>query len=738
MAKSLLVVESPSKARTIAKYLGNEFSVIATSGHIKNLPEFKLGINVENKFEPEYVIIEGKSKIIKELKEYAKKTEKIYIATDPDREGEAIANHVAEAISNSKKLEIFRVLFNEITKDAVLEGIKNPHSINTNLVEAQKARRILDRFVGFMVSPFLWKIIFKGLSAGRVQSVALRLLSERETEIQKFVAEEYWKIFAELKPENFDSFSAVLFKIGNREIKIRNKEDADKILKKAEKSNYVVADISKKELKRQPYPPFITSTLQQEAVKRFGMGTRKVMSIAQKLYEGIELGDEGNVGLVTYIRTDSVRVNENAVNSVRKYIEKEYGKDMLNPSIRKYKNKKRSQDAHEAIRPTYFDKPPKSVQQYLSRDEFKIYELIWNRFAASQMKDAVFTQFSCDIKADEYLFRCTDSILKFSGFLTIFSDFNEEKNSENKKKNIPVNLKKGDILKLLKIEGKQNFTQPPSRYTESSLVKELDAKGIGRPSTYAVIISTLFDRKYVSKENKSLIPTELGMDVNKILVNNLSELFNVKFTAQMEDKLDLIESGDREAYDVIKEFYEPFNESIGKLNKKRSEIKKMIEEVTEIKCDKCGSPMLIKWSKNGKFYACSSFPKCKNTKPINEPEAPKETEYKCEKCGSKMLVKKGRYGEFLACSNYPTCKNTKPVPVAKCPNKGCNGDIVLRRGKKGGFYGCTNYPECNFISRFRIVNKECENCKSNYLEIRGNRTGSSYFYCPKCKSRFKM
>ncbi|MFC1724952.1 type I DNA topoisomerase [candidate division KSB1 bacterium] len=736
MSKSLLIVESPSKAKTISKYLGKDFTVLATSGHIKNLPAFKLGINIDKGFEPEYVTIEGKNKVIKSLRENAKISDHIFIATDPDREGEAIANHVAMEISDSLNNKIHRVLFNEITKEAVQAEIKNPHSINLNLVEAQKARRILDRFVGFMVSPFLWKVIYRGLSAGRVQSVALRLICDRENEVVNFKEVEYWKLIAKLKYSDLPVFEAKLIKVGKKEAKISSREEADKIIDAAKKSRFIVKSLVKKEIKKRPYPPFITSTLQQEAVKRFGMSTKRVMSIAQKLYEGVELGKEGNVSLVTYIRTDSVRVSQSAVNSIRKYIETKYGHDQLVTAQRVFKNKKRAQDAHEAIRPSYSNRPPDSVIGFLTKDEYKIYELIWNRFVATQMKDALYDQVTCDIYADDYLFRASDLIMKFSGFLKVFREIDDEENAKHQ--TIPAKLKVGDELNLEDLTGTQHFTQPPPRYNESSLVKEMDAKGIGRPSTYAVIIGTLFDRKYIERDKKALKSTELGIDVNKILVKNLSDLFNVEFSAQMEDKLDLIESGEKESVDVIREFYEPFNEYMQKLNKMKSEIRKEIEEVTDINCEKCGSKMVIKWGRSGKFYACSDFPKCKSTKPLMEREKPEETEIDCEKCGSKMVVKKGKFGEFLACSNYPDCKNTKPIALAKCPFKDCTGDIVKRRGKKSWFYGCTKYPDCNFISRYHVENKDCEKCENNYLERKTNKSGLEYLQCPKCKSTFKI
>jgi len=738
MPKSLLIVESPSKAKTINRYLGSDFIVFATSGHIKNLPSFKLGVDIKNKFEPEYVIIEGKNKIIKQLRDKAEKSDKIYIATDPDREGEAIAYHVSEEITNSEKKQIYRVLFNEITKNAIQSGIKNPKSINMDLVESQKARRILDRLVGFMVSPFLWKVLYKGLSAGRVQSVALRLLCEREKEILDFKSEEYWTITAKLKDETENIFEANLAEIEGKKAKISDKKETDQIIEEAKEQKFTVKKVSKKDIKRKPAPPFITSTLQQEAVRRFGMTTKKVMAIAQRLYEGVEIGKEGSTGLVTYIRTDSVRVSKDASKSVRSYIISKYGENMLSPSVRTYKNKKRSQDAHEAIRPTHFDKPPESVKKFLSRDEFRLYELIWNRFVATQMKDAISAQISCDIEAGKYLFRCTDTVLKFKGFLEAFSDYKENgKDKKKKEYKIPVGLKKGDILELLDLAGKQHFTQPPPRYNESTLVKELEAKNIGRPSTYSIIISTLLGRKYVQKDKRALVPTDLGMDVNKILVENLPELFNVKFTAQMESELDQIESGEKDSVKVIQDFYYPFDKSMKKLNERKSEIKKKVEEKVDMKCEKCGSPMVLKWGRNGRFYACGAFPKCKNTKPYKT-EEPKKSGQKCDKCGSEMLIKKGRYGEFLACSDFPNCKNTKPLSIAKCPVKGCNGEIIPRRGKKRMFYGCTNYPECDFTSQFKIVDKICEKCSNNYLEIRYNKNRFAYLRCPKCKSNYKM
>ena len=735
MEKSLVIVESPAKARTINKYLGRNFVVKASLGHIKNLPENRLGVDIKNDFKPEYVTIKGKSKFINEIKKAAKDSSQIYIATDPDREGEAIAWHIAQEIK-PKNGNIYRVLFNEITKKAVETGINNPGKIDLLKVDAQQARRIMDRIVGYQISPFLWKTLYSGLSAGRVQSVALRLICDKEQKIKEFTPEEYWSVEALLKTKNQNEFYSTLIKKNNTKISIPDKNTVDKIVDELSKLTFRIIDIKEKKIKRKPEPPFITSSLQQEASKRLGLSTSRIMKIAQQLYEGIEIGKEGNVGLITYMRTDSVRIADEARNKVRKFIEKNFGNEYLSKNPRIFKNKNKSQDAHEAIRPTYIEKRPDDIKPYLTKDQYNIYRLIFNRFVASQMAEAVISQKSIDIEAGDYLFRTACSTTDFNGFLKVFQDFSETEKDEKKEIHIPEDIKKGEILSLIKLIPKQHFTQPPPRYTESSLVKELDNLNIGRPSTYAIIITTLLQRNYIEKSGKKLIPTELGLVVNKILVSSFPEIFNVKFTAKMEEELDKIENGIKKSINVLKDFYTPFSFALEKYKKNRLKIKKEIQEFSEKKCELCGAPMIVRWSKSGKFLGCSNFPKCKYTMPLSRDET--STNETCPECGSMLVIKNGKYGEFLSCSRYPECRFAKPLVVAKCPEKNCNGDIISRKGKKGRiFYSCSNYPECKFISRYKIVNQNCPYCDSNYLEKRKTKGKNPVLMCPKCKKVIK-
>ena len=780
MAKSLVIVESPSKARTISQYLGNDYDVIATVGHIKNLPGNKLGVDIRRNFNPEYVVIDGKKEIIEKLKKASLKTNEIYIATDPDREGEAIAWHISEEIKNESN-EIKRVLFNEITKEGVLEGINHPMGIDQDKVQAQQARRVMDRLVGYKVSPFLWKTIYSGLSAGRVQSVALRLICERQEDIDSFVPEEYWSITVTLKEKKVEPFDSELFKIEGKDFKIPNEKNVKEHIKNIRKGEFVVRSINKKKLNRRPAPPFTTSTMQQDASRRFGMSISRIMLIAQQLYEGIEIGRGEIVGLITYMRTDSTRIADKAIKDVRNYIYNSYGKDYIPQKPRIFKKSKKIQDAHEAIRPTSFSLPPQKVKKYLDKDQFRLYELIWNRFVACQMSDAVIEQTQVDITCGDYLFRTTVSEILFMGFLQIYEEFKEDKSEEPKVK-LPPGLRVGMVLDLVKIIPKQHFTKPPPWYTESSLVKELDSNGIGRPSTYSIIISNIIQRKYIEKKERKLHPTELGVTVNKILTSNFPEIFNVMFTSRMEEELDEIEAGKKDSIKVLKDFYNPFVKLLEKVDSKRAEIKNELEEHTGNKCELCGKEMVIKWGKHGRFYACSGFPECKNTKPI-EPKKSVTVDEKCPQCSSNLVKKEGRYGEFLACSNYPECKFTRPIksfePVEvdekcpkcgsslvirngrygkflacsnypdckyignlklgiKCPKEQCDGEIVqkLSRKKRQKFYGCSNYPKCDFVSWYLIENKTCINCGNNYLEIRRNSENGEYRKCPKCGKEF--
>ncbi len=683
MSYSLVIVESPAKAKTIEKFLGKGYKVNACYGHVIDLPEKELGVEIKNKFKPRYIVIPGKKKIINALKKVSDNADEILLATDPDREGEAIAWHVARAIS-PPDAKVHRVLFNQITKTAILESIKNKTDIDINKVEAQQARRILDRLVGYKVSPFLWKIIYSGLSAGRVQTVALRLVVERDVEIESFVSEEYWTIFVELA-KGSGSFKAKLIKIDRKEKRIPDEESAKKIIGEITNSTFTITDVQTKRQNKNPPPPFITSTLQQEGHRRFGFGVKRTMMLAQRLYEGVDVGGEA-VGLITYMRTDSTRMAGEAITWAREVIEETYGNEYLQTKPRVYKSSKGSQDAHEAIRPSLKEYPPERVREFLPADQFKLYTLIWNRFLATQMKPAVYEVHTIYIQSLKYLFRAQEIKNLFPGFECLYKNLIDGKNGEEET-SLPEGLKKGDELKLKEVTSAQNFTKPSSRYTEATLVRDLESQGIGRPSTYAGIISTIINKKYVKHEKRALISTELGRNVNRLLVTEFPEIFDVKFTARMEDKLDRIESGKDSWLTVVEDFYGPFEDSLERVLSKRDKIKESFIETSDEVCDSCGEPMVIRWGKNGKFLACSGFPKCKTTRSLKQEETP--VEVNCDKCSAPMQIKHGRYGRFLACTNYPECKNIKPIPIGvNCPAKNCDGDLVEKTSRKGKvFYG---------------------------------------------------
>jgi len=731
--KSLVIVESPSKAKTINKFLGNDFLVKATVGHIKNLPESTLGVNIDEGYVPEYVTIPKQKRVVRDLKKIAETSGDIYIATDPDREGEAIAHHISLEIGTGKHT-VHRAFFNEITRNAVTEAIKNPLSIDNQKVEAQQARRVMDRIVGYMVSPILWRAIYKGsLSAGRVQSVALRLVCEREEEIKAFVQEEYWTIHVLLETPEKQAIKARLTKIDGKKAEIPDEKTAQEIVDGFKSESFVVGSIEKKKVKRHPAPPFITSTLQQEASNRIGFSPSRTMAVAQQLYEGIELGGEGSVSLITYMRTDSTRISKEALQGIRGYIAEKYGNEFVPAKPRAYKSKSKGkvQDAHESIRPTYLDRPPESVQPFLKPEQFKLYQLIWNRAVACQMTDALYNQTGVNINAGKYEFRAAGRTLLFPGFLRVWQDV--PKNGNNNAKNhgedaeefivIPPEIKKDMNLGCIEEHPEQHFTQPPPRFSESSLVKELDQLGIGRPSTYALTISTIYNRKYVSRNKKRLAPTELGILVNKIVVEHFSDIFNVNFTALMETQLDQIESGKKEYIKVLDNFYGPFQKNLEKVKNEVKSIKKAIEEKAGFTCDKCGKDMVVKWSKYGKFFACSGFPECKNTVESKDriKEEPEKAGFKCEKCGADMVVRSGRYGKFYACSAYPKCKNTvmingagsKKAPPEKAGFKceKCGADMVVRTGRYGKFYACSGYPKCKNIVHAK-KDKKTESKKS--------------------------
>ncbi len=715
MEKTLVIVESPAKAKTLEKFLGDGYSVRASGGHVRDLPVKSLGINIENNFEPEYTTIKGKEKIIKELRSAASQAENVLLAPDPDREGEAIAWHLANLIDLKKKSK--RIEFNEITKDAVQQAVKCPREIDMNRVDAQQARRVLDRIVGYKISPLLWKKIQKGLSAGRVQSVAVRLICERESLVQRFVPQEYWKIAAILsKKETKETFTAFLNSKNSESIQVKNEQEAKNILHELENASYEVLEVKKKEQKRNPYAPFITSTLQQDASRKLGYPTRKTMSIAQKLYEGIELKDEGHTGLITYMRTDSTRIADIALTEVRNYIENTFSSKYVPKIARVYKTKKSAQDAHEAIRPTSVLRTPESIKKSLTSEQFKLYELIWKRFVASQMESAIIDMTAIDIKANNYIFRATGSITKFDGFLSLYEESKDE--AEEKAASLP-NLEANEKLDLAEIKPSQHFTEPPARYTEASLVKELEEKGIGRPSTYAPIISTIIERGYVIRDGKALKPTELGIITNGLLVKHFPIILDIKFTARMEDELDEIADGKINWKSILKEFYDPFKLSLDKASNEMQKVK--LEEKTDEICEKCGSPMVVRQSRFGAFLACTGFPKCRNTKDLpRKGEQVIEITENCTKCGKPMEVKRSRFGTFLACTNYPTCKNTVSIlkkTGAACPEKDCGGDIVERRSKKGRiFFSCSNFPKCKFATWQKPILENCPNCKSFLTE----------------------
>ena len=722
MSKSLIIVESPAKAKTIKKYLGPDFSVEASSGHLIDLPTSKLGVDIENDFNPEYVVIRGKGKYLDKLKKAAKKADNVYLASDPDREGEAIAWHIANELNIWDRSH--RVLFHEITKNAVQKSIESPTDLSQDRFEAQQARRVLDRLVGYQVSPLLWRKVKKGLSAGRVQSVALRIVVEREREIEAFKPKEYWSIESELKrsqDEQSQSFIANLVKFDGSKAEISNEEQSNHILDSVRNEDFVVSSVDRKDKKRNATPPFITSTLQQEASRKIRFGTKKTMSVAQKLYEGIDLGAEGPVGLITYMRTDSVRVSDDALGDVRGYIETNYGSEYLPEKPNTFKVKKSAQDAHEAIRPTFVDKVPESIKEFLSEDEFKLYKLIWQRFVASQMTPMIYDQTTVEVEAGKAVFRATGSIIKFPGFSAVYLEGKEEEEEAKEKdemRKLP-DVSKGDSLNLLNLEGKQHFTQPPPRFTESSLVKELEEKGIGRPSTYASIISTIQDREYVLREKNRLSPTVLGRTVNDLLIQGFPEIMDVQFTAAMEGKLDDVEDGNINWVELLKGFYSGFSDRLDNAQ----ESMKGVE--TNIACDTCEAPMIIKWGRGGEFLSCSKYPDCKNAKAfeydkegkivIVERAAPELREdLPCDKCGAPMVIKQSRRGEFLACSKYPDCKNAKafeldpdgnikviekeePVIREDIKCEKCGKPMAERKGRYGKFVGCTGYPKCRNI-----------------------------------------
>jgi DNA topoisomerase-1 len=746
---SLVVVESPTKAKTIGKYLGKGYTVKATVGHIRDLPQRELGVDVEKGFAPKYVTIRGKGKTLAELRRVAKASRAVYLATDPDREGEAIAWHVAEQIRDGAK--IHRVLFHEITKDAVQQAMKHPAKIDDRKVEAQQARRILDRLVGYKASPLLWKSVKTGLSAGRVQTVALRLIVEREEAIRVFQPQEYWSIEAECEAQG-RPFAAKLHKIAGKKPELHSKDAATAVVREVEGKPFVVSEVTRKERKKRPPAPFTTSTLQQEAAKQLGFASYRTMRTAQELYEGVEIGDEGSVGLITYMRTDSTRVAPQAIAAVRGFIGKEFGKRYLPEKPNLYTNRKAAQDAHEAVRPSDVLRRPEQLNAFLSSDQFKLYQLICKRFVASQMTPVVYHTTTIDFEVGKartadgvrakYLFRATGSVVVFDGYHRLYREGHEAEEGLTLEDLPPVPaLEKGDRATVTKLVPGQHFTEPPPRFSEASLVKELERLGIGRPSTYASIVSTLRQREYVHTKDRRFQPTELGETVSKVMVSRFPDIFNVGFTSEMEEELDKVEEGELGWQKVLDNFWHPFAEALGKVDTKA-----MIREAYDVAhlettpCPECSGKLTVKSGRFGPFIACTNYPECRYTKPLKRDKVPdRPTDQVCKECGAPMVIKTGRYGEFLACTRYPECKHTRPIPLGvKCPTCG-TGELAERRTRRGrSFFGCSNYPDCTFSTWHRPVPETCPQCGYLGAEQRVTKTRGEYRKCLKCEHEFAV
>ena len=732
-AKNLVIVESPAKAKTLEKYLGGDFQVKASVGHVVDLPKSKLGVDIKKGFAPDFQVIQGKKKIVEELRRAAKGKENIYLASDPDREGEAIAWHIAGQLGKDHK-KFHRVLINEITRKAVQEAIAHPQELDRNKFDAQVARRVLDRLVGYQISPILWKKVRRGLSAGRVQSVAVRLVCEREKAIRAFVAQEYWSLTAMLEGRLPPSFEGRLVqwqgnKIDNKKFRLEQEPLVREIMKSMEGASWIVGKVEKKERRRFPTPPFVTSKLQQEAARKLGFQPKRTMQIAQHLYEGADLGPDGSVGLITYMRTDSTRVSADALNAARQFIQGQYGQKYLPEKPVAYRSKKGAQDAHEAIRPTSMEYTPERVRKYLRREAFALYSMIWSRFVASQMVPALFDQTTFDIPVGESLFRATGQQLKFDGFIKVYMEGRDEKvdkdeagEEESDEEGTLPDLKAGDRLKLLSLEPRQHFTQPLPRFTQATLIKELDENGIGRPSTYASIISNVLDREYVvMDERKSLAPTELGFLITDLLVDSFPDILNVEFTAGMEDILDKVEEGKEDWTKAMKRFYTSFSRDLKKADKEMRDVKGQ-EVPTDIACEKCGAMMVVKWGRNGEFLACPRYPECKSTKNFTrkadgEVQAAEGVgvQENCDLCGRPMQTRWSKYGQFFGCSGYPDCKNVRPreKPVTlglHCPE--CKeGQLLEKKSRRGKlFFGCDRYPECRFATWERPVGEACPQC----------------------------
>jgi DNA topoisomerase-1 len=760
MAKALVIVESPAKAKTINKYLGKQFVVKASLGHVKDLPKKDLAVDVDNGFRPRYEVIEGKKKLIQELKDAAKKVESVYLAADPDREGEAICWHLQEELQAKKPAKsgksgtetgpkFYRVMFNEITKKSIDKAFEKPAQVNVNLVDAQQARRVLDRLVGYKISPLLWDKVRRGLSAGRVQTVAVRVIVEREREIRAFEKQEYWTLDANLSAKKRPDFDARLFRKGEEQPTIPNQETADALVADLDGAKYIVKSVGTKEKRRNPVAPFITSTLQQESSRKLRFSVKRTMMLAQQLYEGVELGSEGAVGLITYMRTDSTRVSEDAVTEARELIATKFGPEYVPASPNIYKSKKDAQDAHEAVRPSSAARTPDDVAKFLAEDQLKLYRLIWMRFVASQMNPAVFDQTTIDLNAKgvggtNYTFRATGSVMKFDGFLAVYEEGKDVKDEEDDelKHKLPA-VAEGEELKLRALKPEQHFTEPPPRYTEATLVKKLESDGVGRPSTYASILSTIQEREYVTKEGGKFKPTELGMVVTDLLLESFNDIFDVRYTARMEQDLDSIEDGKLDWREAMGEFYERFMKDLGNAEENMTNIKRM-EKPTDLTCDKCGKPLVIKWGKHGSFLACTGYPECTYTREltVDLPDIDKadlgeqgEEEY-CQNCGRPMVLKKGRFGTFFACTGYPDCKTTKQIGGTqkkadvvldeKCPQ--CGNNMVQKFGRFGEFTACSNYPACKHVKQ-KTIGVKCPECSEGEVVERRSRRGKTFYGC---------
>ena len=755
MHKPLVVVESPTKIRTIKKYLGNQYNVAATVGHIKDLPAKEIGINIEEGFKPKYTNIPGKQKVIKSLRQAAGDTTDIYLAPDPDREGEAIAWHTAEILK--KKGRIFhRVLFHELTKNAIHEAIKSPDKLNQNKYEAQQARRILDRLVGYQISPLLWRKVKGGLSAGRVQSVAVRIICDRERAIQAFESEEYWSITAHLEDNSPPPFTAKLVKKNGGKIKIPDEKTSNVIIEELSEEKFIVEKIQKKTVKRNPSPPFITSKLQQESIRKLRFSAKKTMVVAQQLYEGIELSPGEPEGLITYMRTDSTRISKEAAMEALELIREKFGDEYALQKPRFFKNRKKAQDAHEAIRPTSVLNTPEKIKPFLSKDQFALYELIWKRFVASQMKQALMNKISISIAAGPYLFSASGSSVAFPGFMTLYmtTDYQIESDSQKKKDEFPE-LSEGGILKLNELAPKQHFTMPPPRFSEASLVKELEENGIGRPSTYAAILSTIREKGYVDLIKGYFKPNELGFIVNDLLVKSFPDVFDVEFTANMENDLDRIEAAEVDYSEVLTQFYDAFEKELEAASTGMLSVKG-IGFPTDLTCPSCDHRLHIRMGRNGQFLGCNNYPECTYTRnytrdekgvvhPI-EPASDQPSDRICDKCGKPMLIKEGRYGTFFACSGYPDCKNTQSTnstgPENKtgvdCPEKDCDGELVQRSSKRGKiFYGCSRFPDCTFATWDKPVAKECPECSAKFLVEKTTKKQGTFLACNTKGCEFK-